>query len=136
MLNINNDEENKGDEHISNIICTICPNSCQLSVYKDKNGNIQVLNALCKRGIKYGKQEFVMPMRMLITTMKIYKGVLPVLPVRSNEEIPKERIFDAIEVVNQTFVQSPIKMGDCIIENLLGLGVNVIASRSMETKKK
>ena len=74
-----------------------------------------------------------MPKRMLITTMKILNGILPVLPVRSDIELPKERIFEAIEAVNKIEVTAPIKVGKIIIKNILGLDVNVISSRSMET---
>ena len=74
-----------------------------------------------------------MPKRMLITTMKILNGILPVIPVRSDLELPKERIFEAIEVVNKITLSAPVKVGKIIIKNILGLEVNVISSRSMET---
>ena len=129
--------ENKvGDGEMSEIICIICPNSCRLSVYKDENSDIQVLNALCKRGIDYGKQEFLLPKRMLITTMQIKNGTLPVIPVRSDVELPKDMILDAIKVVNKTIIDAPIEVGDILIEDILKLGVNVISSRSMEAKKR
>ena len=134
-MKVNNQGNSSDQNDSSEIICIICPNSCHLTVYKNDEGEIQVLNALCKRGIKYGKQEFLMPKRMLITTMKILNGVLPVIPVRSDLELPKERIFEAIEFVNKIAVTAPIKVGKIIIKNILGLEVNVISSRSMETMK-
>lgn len=120
---------------MAEIICVICPNSCRLHVFKDEKGEIQVEGNQCNRGAEYGKQEFIEPKRMLITTMRIKNGVLPVIPVRSNTELPKKKIFDAVKEVNQAFANAPIEMGDIIIENIFGLGINVIASRSMETKK-
>jgi CxxC motif-containing protein len=134
MSEIEFKEKKTGDGDIPEIICIICPNSCRLSVYKDEKGEIQVLNALCKRGIEYGKQEFLFPKRLLITTMQIKNGTLPVIPVRSDVELPKDKIMDAIKVVNDTVINAPIKVGEILIDNILDLDVNVISSRSMKAK--
>ncbi|MHA1341529.1 MAG: DUF1667 domain-containing protein [Promethearchaeota archaeon] len=115
-------------------VCIICPNSCRLHVEVTANGELEISGYQCKRGYEYGIQEFLEPKRMLITTMKIKNGILPVIPVRSDKELPKEKIFEAIEVVNNYEVEAPVKMGQVLIENLLNLGINVIASRDMEMK--
>ena len=115
------------------IVCVICPNSCRLNVYRDpKTDEVIVEGNQCARGKDYGINEFTEPVRMLITTMRIEDGVLPVIPVRSNKELPKTQIFNAVKVVNETVCHAPIKMGDVIISDLLGLGVDVIASRDMK----
>jgi CxxC motif-containing protein len=118
-----------------NFICIICPNSCRLEVEVGAAGEIIVKGNQCKRGEEYGTNEFLSPKRTLITTMKIENGVLPVLPVRSNKELPKNKIFEAVSIVNQTSAKAPIKMGEVIIKNILGLDVDVIASRDMDLKK-
>ena len=120
---------------LKEIICVICPNSCKLQVFKDDNGEVKVEGYGCARGIQYGKDEYTAPKRTLITTVKIEGGELPVLPVRSKVAIPKEYLFKAMEVANHVSAKAPIKMGDIIIPNLLGLGIEVIASRSMGKKE-
>ncbi|MHA1584024.1 MAG: DUF1667 domain-containing protein [Promethearchaeota archaeon] len=115
------------------IICVICPNSCRLKVWRDKNDQVQVKGNQCPRGEKYGKSEYIHPVRMLITTMRIENGVLPVIPVRTTIPIPKELIFDAIKIVNQNLCRAPIKMNTVLIKNILGTGVDVISSRDMES---
>ena len=118
------------------ITCVICPNSCRLDVSMEENGEIKVEGFTCPRGEVYGKNEFTNPVRMLITTMKVNNGILPVIPVRSNKEVPKAQVFDAVRIVSETSVDAPVKMGQIIIKNLLGIeGINVIASRDMEKKK-
>ncbi len=116
------------------IICIICPNSCRLTVSMDDINQVIVEGEGCKRGIEYGKQEFLMPKRMLISTVRIKNSVLPVIPIRSNQEIPKERIFEAMEIINSIEIIAPVKMGHIIMENILNLGVNIITSRSMDSK--
>ncbi len=115
------------------IICTICPNSCRLKVWKDpKTREIMIEGFKCTRGKDFGIQEFVAPTRMLITTMRIVGGIYPVIPVRSEGELPKEKIFDAIQYVNDQVCWAPVEMGDVLIKNIAGTGINVIASRNMD----
>ncbi|MHA1820215.1 MAG: DUF1667 domain-containing protein [Promethearchaeota archaeon] len=116
-------------------VCTICPNSCRLHIEVRSPNELVVSGFTCPKGMEFGKQEFLEPKRMLITTMKIKNGVLPVIPVRSNKPIPKEMIFKAMEEVNNTEVKAPVKMGDVLIKNLFNLNVDVVASRDMEEKK-
>lgn len=121
------------------IICVICPNSCRLSVWRDKEGELHVKGNQCPRGLTYGKSEYTNPVRMLITTMRIEGGALPVIPVRSTHPIPKQHLLRAIKVVNDVVCHAPIKMGETVIKNIMGTGIDVIASRSMDnldTRKK
>jgi len=116
------------------ITCIICPNGCHIQVSETEDGELDIQGATCKRGIEYAGQEFREPKRMLLTTVRIENGILPVLPVRSNVPIPKEKIFEAVQYVSGVAAQAPIKMGDVIVADLFGLGVDVIASRDMEAK--
>jgi CxxC motif-containing protein len=125
---------NKKPGDSAEIICVICPNSCRLHVSVDDNYDVLVEGNQCKRGLEYGKQEYLDPKRTLITTMRIEGGFLPLLPVRSNKEMPKGRIFEAVEEITKKSTKTPIKMGDVIIPNIFGLGIDIIASRSMESK--
>ncbi|GAB4307352.1 MAG: DUF1667 domain-containing protein [Promethearchaeota archaeon] len=116
------------------ITCIVCPNGCQITVKELPDGTLEFDGASCKRGERYAADEFRNPRRMVITTVRVEGGVLPVLPVRSAEPIPKEAIFDAMEVVNQVVVRAPVMMGDVVIPNLLGLGVDLLASRDLPAK--
>ena len=53
------------------------------------------------------------------------------LPVKSNKPLPKERIFDAMEVINKTCAKAPIYIGDVVIKNILGLDVDIIATKDI-----
>lgn len=113
------------------IICIICPNSCRLNVWRDLEGEIHIKGNQCKRGIKYGQDEYTHPVRMVITTMRIKGARSPVIPVRSSKPIPKEKIFEAIKIVNDHKCQAPVEMGQVLIKNLLGEDVDIIASRTV-----
>ena len=111
------------------LICICCPNGCHLSVNLEEK---TVKGNKCPRGAKYGISELTHPVRIVTTTIRIEGAKHNVLPVRTEKEIPKELMFEAIKEINKTTVKAPVKEGETIIENLLDTGVNVISSRSMD----
>jgi CxxC motif-containing protein len=117
-----------------NLICIGCPMGCRLAVTETKNGGWLITGNICKRGEAYAIKEMTHPTRILSTTVKINNGFLPRLPVHSDAPLPKNRIFEAMRVINQVEVNAPIKMGTVIVADILGVGVNIIASRSMGKK--
>lgn len=117
-----------------NLICISCPLGCHLEVTKLANGEIQVEGNNCKRGITYGINEVTAPMRVLTTTVKCENGDWNRLPVKTKEPIPKGSLQKAMEVINQITVKAPVKIGDIIVKNILGTGVDVVACRSITSK--
>ena len=116
------------------MICIVCPQGCMLKIDKDENGELLVSNNKCARGPVYAQKELTNPTRTLTATVHVENGALRCLPVKSNEEIPKGRDFEAIEEIKDVVVKAPIKMGDVIVENILGLGIDLIATRSLKAK--
>lgn len=113
------------------IVCVICPNSCRLNVWRDQEGDLHITGNKCSRGLDYGESEYTNPVRMLITTMRVEGGILPVIPIRSEKPIPKELLLKAVRIVNEQYCTAPIKMEQVLMKNILGTGVNVIASRDL-----
>lgn len=112
------------------MICIACPIGCHLSVMEE-NGNYLVEGNQCPRGEKYGLKEVINPTRMITTTVKITGAHLQRLPVKSSEPIPKKEIFRFMRCLDTVEVKSPIKKGETVIKDILGLGIDVISSRSM-----
>ncbi len=115
------------------MICIVCPVGCRLTVEKDDKSEkgYKVTGNKCKRGENYGIKELTNPTRPIITTVKINNSYLNRLPVRSKGEVPKAKIFDCMKAINEVEVDSPIKMGDIIIKDILNTGVDIVASRSL-----
>ena len=113
-------------------ICIICPLGCEVTVRSDKSGQItEVLGNSCKKGENYVRDESTKPMRVLTSTVAVEGGQFARLPVRTSGFIPKDRIFDCMKEIQKIRVKSPVKLGDKMIENILGLGVDVIATRDL-----
>lgn len=115
---------------IKELICIVCPVGCHLHVEETEQG-YKVSGNKCKRGEVYGIKELTNPTRVLPTTVKITGATLPRLPVKTAEPIPKRLIFEAMKVINKVEVQAPVKLGDIIIEDLLGTGIPVVATRDL-----
>ena len=114
------------------IRCIVCPTGCLVHV-ENVNGELIIEGHSCKRGEEYAKEEFTAPKRILTTTMRVENGFLPLIPVRSHRAIPKERLKDTLKEIAQTVAKAPIKMGDILIKDVLGLEINIIASRDLIT---
>ena len=114
------------------MICIVCPVGCHLEVINDAKSETgyTVNGATCRRGEVYGVKEITNPTRVITSTVKFSGGLIRRLPVRTDSDIPKDKIFDCIKIINAVEVQAPIEVGQVIIENILGTGVNIVASRS------
>jgi len=115
------------------MVCIVCPVGCHMQIIEDKESETGYLvtGAGCKRGPIYGVKELSNPTRLLTSTVKINGGILPRIPVRTDIEIPKDMIFEVMEVINSIELTAPVKMGQILAENILGLGVNIISSKSV-----
>lgn len=114
-----------------NLICISCPLGCNLTVTIDGE-DVTVTGNTCKNGEKYGIEEVTNPKRVIPSTVVIRNGKLPRLPVKTADAVPKGMIFEIMDEINKAVATAPVKMGDVIIEDVLGTGVNVVASCSMD----
>ena len=122
--------ESEIPEGSKEIRCIVCPTGCLVHV-ENVNGELIIEGHSCKRGEVYARDEFISPKRILTTTMRVKNGFLPLIPVRSNSAVPKERLRAALREIAKMKVKAPIKIGDVLIENVLGLEINIIASRDL-----
>lgn len=110
------------------MICIVCPRGCRLRV---DEVTLEVKGNSCPKGAEYGKTEIIAPMRTVTGSVAIEGGIYPRLAVRTDRPIPKEKIFDIMEVLHSFTVKSPVKRGQILIENAAGTDASIIASRDM-----
>lgn len=111
------------------LICIVCPKGCHLTV--DEENGYAVSGNNCPRGEEYGKSEVIAPKRTITSSVKVRGGLYPRLPVKTDKPIPKELIFDAMKLLDEVELTAPVKVGDVVIENVLGTGASFIATRNM-----
>jgi CxxC motif-containing protein len=103
---------------------------CPLQVTKLENG-YKVEGNTCKRGEKYGVEELTNPRRVITTTVKLNGSYLNLLPVKTEDSIPKGMMFEIMEELDKITVTAPINVGDVIVENILGTGVNIVSAKAV-----
>ncbi len=114
---------------MTELICISCPKGCHLKV--DEQNNYTVTGASCEKGIEYGKTELKNPRRIVTSTVIIKNANLPRCSVKTDAPIPKEKIMDIMEVLKNTSITSPVKVGDVIIEDVCATGANIVSTKSM-----
>jgi CxxC motif-containing protein len=116
------------------IRCIVCPEGCpMLAEYEaDSKKIISLEGHNCKRGIKFAEAEIINPLRLLTTTVSIDSAISQRLPVRSNLPAPKDKIIPMVKAVKQVRVKAPIKMGETIMKDIFGTGVDIISSSTVE----
>jgi CxxC motif-containing protein len=113
------------------MVCVVCPVSCRMTVDINEAGDIFVSGNKCKRGVTYAEVELTNPTRKVSTTVRIEQGAHLRLPVKSDVEVPKAKMLDVVRALDQVLVTAPVKVGDVVAKDVLGLGINFIATRSM-----
>ncbi|HNX90283.1 MAG TPA: DUF1667 domain-containing protein [Candidatus Omnitrophota bacterium] len=114
------------------MICIECPRGCVLKVDAENGRVVKVEGNGCPKGSKYAVSEVEAPARVL-TSAVIAEGLsLRMLPVRTDKPVPKTRIMEAMEEVKKIIISEPIRCGDIVKKNILGLGVNLIATRDFD----
>jgi len=115
------------------VICIVCPLGCRIEVEREGEEIKKVAGHGCKDGKKYAQKELFCPGRVLTTTVETDLPETPLLPVRSEKELPRERLMDCMVCISKQSVSGSVELGQTIIENILGLGVNIIACRTLPT---
>ena len=110
-------------------ICICWQKGCHLKVNADEN---KVSGNSCERGAEYGINEVTNPVRVITSTVKIKNGDSPVVPVKTKSPIPKALNFKCMEEINKCIVKAPVKIGQVIIENVLGTGVDIVATKNVK----
>lgn len=112
------------------LTCIGCPMGCQLTATIENGVVTAVTGNTCKRGDSYARKECVAPARTVTGTVRCIGGLVPVVSVRTEGEVPKEKVFDVAHALNTALAHLPIAAGDVVIPDVCGTGVNVIATKS------
>ena len=118
------------------MICIGCPLGCLLSVECIEKTIQSIDGNRCKLGLDYAEKEIFNPERTLTSTVRVKNGHLPLVSVRTSKPIPKNRIFDAMDLLAEIEVEAPIKIGHKIAENLFNTGVDTVATKNVERSQR
>ena len=114
---------------MTELICIVCPKGCHLKV--DEENGYKVTGNGCPRGAAYGEKELVNPTRVITSTVKVESKQIRRLPVKTAGDIPKGKIYDVMNELNKVTVKAPVQFGDVVIQDVLGLGVDIVACKKV-----
>lgn len=115
-----------------NLICINCPMGCALTVEMDGTEVVSVSGNTCKRGEIYARKEVTNPTRIVTSTVRVAKGDEKMVSVKTKEDIPKGKIMDCVKALKDITVNAPVRIGDVLIENVAGTGVDIVATKNVE----
>ncbi|MCQ2391386.1 MAG: DUF1667 domain-containing protein [Kiritimatiellae bacterium] len=111
------------------LICINCPKGCELEVEK-VGDEVKVSGHSCPRGEVYGKSELANPTRMVTGLVRV-AGMRKPLSVKTKVPVAKAKIDAVLFAMHQATVQLPVKIGDVIIPDVAGTGVDLVATANM-----
>lgn len=114
------------------LTCIGCPLGCPVTVTLSDDNTIEnVEGYTCLNGKRYAESEVTSPTRVLTTSVRVSGGRDAMCSVKSSSPIPKSLIVDAAREVKAISIEAPVAIGDVIVQNLLGSGVNLVATREV-----
>lgn len=114
------------------MICINCPMGCRLTVDDSDKNNIIVSGNTCPRGKTYAVNEVTSPKRMVTGSVRVSGGTIAMVSVKTREAIPKQLIFESLDALKNVTLTAPVKIGDVVVENVCGCGVDFIATKNVD----
>ena len=112
------------------LICIGCPMGCPVTVEMNGTEIVSVSGNTCPRGDAYARKEVTNPTRIVTSTVKVEGGTVGMVSVKTKEDIPKDKIFDCMRALKDITVKAPVWIGDVILPDVAGTGVDVVATKN------
>ena len=100
------------------LTCIVCPIGCSLTAETEDGKVLNVSGNTCPRGKVYAENECTNPTRTITTTVRCKTGEM--LSVKTDTPIPKDKIFEAMKIINKISPVLPISAGDVIMDDVFG----------------
>lgn len=112
------------------ITCITCPIGCRIAI-EVIDGQYSFSGNRCEKGKEFAKTELTSPVRSLTTTVWTAFADMPVLPVRTSGEVPKEKIKEIMRELSKIKITEKIGIGETVAANILGTNCDIIVTSDM-----
>ncbi len=135
------------------LTCITCPIGCRLVVERAPGGfadetagpELEVSGNRCPRGAAYAREELLAPKRTVTATCSVaLRGAAAAggarrqlveaarrIPCRTTAPFPRDRVDELLAAIYAVEEPLPVERGKVLIRNALGLGIDVIATRTI-----
>ena len=114
------------------LTCIACPMGCPLSVEMEGDKVVSVTGNTCPRGKVYAEKEVSNPTRIVTSVVRVSGGESVMVSVKTKEDIPKGKIFDVVKALKDVEIPAPVKIGDVVVANVAGTGVDIVATKNVD----
>ena len=83
------------------LTCIRCPLGCAITVTLEGSTIQEITGFTCKRGEDYARKEVLDPTRTVTSVVFIDSESERMLPVKTKEDIPKDKIFEIMEALKR-----------------------------------
>jgi CxxC motif-containing protein len=118
---------------MKHITCAKCSIGCRVFV-EAADEQLSFSGNQCEKGVEFAKAETASPARSITTTVRTAFPRIPVLPVRTNGEVPKEKVKEIIHELSKIVITEKIGIGEIVAADILGTGCDVIATSDILRK--
>lgn len=108
--------------------CIVCPRGCRLTI----DDNMNVTGNTCPRGKDYAIAEVTNPVRTITSSVRVTNREDLLVSVKTSGAIPKGKIFDVMAEINKVGVEAPTRIGQVVIKDVLGLGVDIVVTKDID----
>lgn len=115
-----------------NLTCINCPMGCALTIEMEGDEVVSISGNTCPRGDAYGRKEVTDPTRIVTSTVRVTGGEADMVSVKTKQDIPKGKIFECVEALKGVEVQAPVHVGDVIVSDVAGTGIDIVATKNVE----
>lgn len=120
------------DQKIKTLTCINCPLGCTVSVTMVEGKIEDIAGNNCKRGEIYARKEIIAPTRIVTSVVRVNHGEIPMASVKTQRDIPKEKIFDCMQAIQRVQIEAPVMIGDVIMPNVCNTGVDIVATKNIK----
>ena len=107
------------------LYCITCPSGCDLTII-GTGIDMVVEGSKCDRGYEFARHEMTNPTRTLTTTVRTKFPGVPVISVRTDGEIPKSKLMEAMHELSDVVIEEELCCGDTVLEDVANTGIRVI----------
>jgi CxxC motif-containing protein len=116
---------------VDRLTCILCPVGCELESRRTDRG-LDVRGNQCEKGIDFATEEVLYPKRNLATSVPVRGSETKMVSVRLSDRVPREMIFPILGEIARLRPAPPVRRGQVLIRDVLGTGVDVVATRTVE----
>ena len=120
-------ENHAPEKQTREIVCIVCPNGCRITC-ASAAGGIHCSGQKCKCGEAYANTELTHPMRTLTTSVRTVFPDSPVVSVKTEGEIEKDKLLEVSQALAHVRVNTRLHAGEVVAKNICGTGVDIICT--------